>query len=88
MMLDPGNAEALSRTGHVFCLAAAPEDILERITRDTATPRPLLAVANPMERIRSLLRQRQHGYRRFRQVVTSGTSPEAVVDILIAMLKR
>ena len=88
MMLDPGNAAALSRTGHVFCLAAAPEEILERITRDTATRRPLLAVADPMERIRSLLRQRQHGYRRFPQLVTSGIPPEAVVDILHAMLKR
>ena len=88
MMLDPFNAEALSRTGHVFCLAAAPEEILARITRDRATRRPLLAVADPMERIRALLQERQEGYRRFPQVVTSGTPPEEVVGILIAMIRR
>lgn len=88
MMLDPGNAAVLSRTGHVFCLVAAPEEILERIVQDTATRRPLLAVADPMERILALLQQRRHGYRRFPQVVTSGIPPEAVVDILHTMLKR
>ena len=62
LMLDPGNAAALSSTGRVFCLVATPEEILERVTKDTATERPLLTVPNPMERIVELMQQRQEDY--------------------------
>lgn len=86
LMLDPENAATLSRTGRVFCLVATPEEILERVTRDTDTNvRPLLSVSNPMERIVELMQERQTDYGRFAQMVTSDKTPEVVTKNLIGL---
>lgn len=74
MMLDPGNAEALSKTGRVFCLIAAPEEILERVSNDSNV-RPLLQGANPLEHIVELMQEREKGYKRFSQFTTSERQP-------------
>ena len=65
LMLDPGNAAALSRTGRVFCLVATPEEIMDRVTKDTSHERPLLAVPDPMQRIVELMQQRREDYGQF-----------------------
>ncbi len=87
MMLDPANVSALSRSGRIFCLTAAPEEILARLTQDTDHPRPLLKVSNPGERIVELFRQREAGYRQFPQVETSGKQPEEVAMELLSLIK-
>jgi 3-dehydroquinate synthase len=87
MMLDPGNAAALTRTGRVFCLVATPEEILQRVTQDDDHQRPLLAAADPMQRIVDLLEERQEDYGRFPQLQTSRKSPDVVAQNLIGVLK-
>ncbi|MGD8352596.1 MAG: 3-dehydroquinate synthase [Pseudomonadota bacterium] len=84
-MLDPNNARALVKTGRVFCLVATPEEILERAESDTNV-RPLLQVPNPLEHIVELLHQREKGYGRFPQFVTSEKSPESVAGDLVGVL--
>lgn len=54
------NHGLLKKLGRVFYLSAAPETIYERVKSDTT--RPLLQVADPMERIRTLLKQRAPVY--------------------------
>ncbi|GBC61444.1 shikimate kinase [Desulfonema ishimotonii] len=85
MMLDPANAKALGRTGTVFCLMATPEEILERVSRDTHI-RPLLEAPDPIERIVGLMRQREEGYGRFPRLMTSGKTPAQVMADLLRML--
>ena len=83
LMLDPHNAAMLGDAGLVFCLAAEPEEILQRILAETgAAERPLLAVDDPGQRIYELLNERAEGYGVFTQVRTDGRTPEEItVDI-------
>jgi len=66
-IVDPENYDLLTETGLIICLEAKPETIYERLFREAAgSPetevRPLLAVENPMERIRQLKATRQSHY--------------------------
>jgi shikimate kinase/3-dehydroquinate synthase len=66
-IVDPQNYELLAKTGLVVCLEAKPETIYERFFRETARDpeavvRPLLAVDNPLERIKQLKASRQPYY--------------------------
>jgi shikimate kinase/3-dehydroquinate synthase len=68
-IVDPQNYELLARTGLIVCLEARPETIYERLFRAAARSaetevRPLLAVDNPLERIRQLKASRQAHYAR------------------------
>jgi len=85
-MLDPANAAILGKTGPVFCLVATPDEILERVSRDPGTDRPLLQVDNPRERIIELMKERQKGYEQFLQLMTSGKTPSEIVQDLIQHL--
>lgn len=85
MMLDPANATALGRQSHVFCLVATPEEILQRLQLDTSHSRPLLAVADPEQRIVQLLAERAEGYGRFLQIQTSGKTVEEIVQEIIGI---
>jgi len=67
LMLDPANATLLSNA-HIFCLTASVETILSRVDDDGK--RPLLNVADPAQRIRHLLAEREAGYGRFPQIKT------------------
>ncbi|MBN1847581.1 MAG: 3-dehydroquinate synthase [Deltaproteobacteria bacterium] len=87
LMLDADNAEALGKSGRVFCLVATPEEILERVERDTGVRRPLLEVPNPIERVVELLQQREKGYGRFSQMVTSDKIPEIVCQNLFGIIQ-
>jgi shikimate kinase len=86
MMLDAGNAAALMTHGRAFCLKATPEDIIRRLGHDHQVRRPLLEVPDPTQHVRALLAEREAGYRRFRQIDTSGKSPQAVVDELLDII--
>jgi 3-dehydroquinate synthase len=66
-IVDPRNYELLSGAGLIICLEAKPETIYERLFREAACSpetevRPLLAVENPLERIRKLKATRQSDY--------------------------
>jgi shikimate kinase/3-dehydroquinate synthase len=66
---DPENYELLASNGLIVCLEAKPETIYERLFREAACNpetevRPLLAVDNPLERIRQLKASRQPYYAR------------------------
>jgi shikimate kinase len=83
LMLDPDNAAALGRNGRVFCLRATPEEIVARVSNDAGVERPLLEGGNPIERIVELMREREEGYARFPQLLTSGKTPEEVARCLL-----
>ena len=83
LMLDAANAAALSRNGRVFSLWATPEEIVERVTKDTIAVRPLLAGSAPEVRIRALYEERRMGYARFTPVKTSGKTIAEVVQVLL-----
>lgn len=85
-MLDPANAEALSRRGRVFCLTATPEEVYARVAKDTQVRRPLLDTTDPLKRIVELMAEREDGYNRFSKLVTSGRCPEELVSQLLTML--
>jgi 3-dehydroquinate synthetase/shikimate kinase len=85
MMLDPANVRALSATSRIFCLVAAPDEVFERVSGDTAE-RPLLEVPDPRRRIVELMSERGPEYRRFPQLVTDARTPEAVAGDLRAVV--
>lgn len=81
-MLRRENAMALERKGTVFCLTAAPDELLARLAAEK-DKRPLLAGDDPAGRIRQLLAQRAAGYGRFAQIDTTGkTVPQVVAEIM------
>jgi len=61
LVIQPGMIDLLKSKGVVVCLLASPEMIYER-TRSNAN-RPLLNVPDPMDRIRSILKERAPYYR-------------------------
>lgn len=87
LMLDPLNAQLLGAQGRVFCLAAQPDEILQRVARSTQGQRPLLDTSNPLERIINLIREREEGYARFTQISTSGKSPQQVTQDILAQFQ-
>lgn len=88
LMLDPENARILGMSGAVFCLAASPEEILQRVSRNSQAARPLLHAADPMARIVELTRERAEKYARFSQISTSGKSPQEVMGDILARLQN
>jgi len=64
-ILDSQNWELMKRRGVLVCLEATPETIYQRLLRDTEASfplRPLLAVADPLQRITELKEYRQPYY--------------------------
>jgi 3-dehydroquinate synthase len=66
-IVDPRNYELLATNGFIVCLEAKPETICKRLFAEAACNpetevRPLLAVDNPLERIRQLKASRQPCY--------------------------
>jgi shikimate kinase len=86
LMLDPANAAVLGSAGRVFCLQAAPAQIVRRL-RQGGPARPLLDVEDPEERVRALLAERAEGYRRFEAITTDGLGVAGVVDELLGRLQ-
>lgn len=88
MLVDPTNADVLSRSGTVVCLTATPETVLARVRADGVEGRPMLAGPDLPDRIRQLLTERAAAYRRFAQVSTDDRLPievcEAVLEVVSA----
>ena len=87
LMLDPANVKALGRNGRVFCLVAAPEEIVARLARDNSRERPLLSVPNSDKRILELLEERSHKYQQFPQVTTDGQKPIDIAHHLVTLVR-
>lgn len=60
-VLRPANRENLRRAGHVIYLRSTPELLFKRLRHDAN--RPLLQVADPLARLRSLYEERDPLYR-------------------------
>jgi shikimate kinase len=73
LVVQPGMLEALQQRGVVVCLHASLETILERTSRHRT--RPLLAVENPEDRIRTLFAQREPIYKRCGTVILTDARP-------------
>ncbi|OGO03184.1 MAG: 3-dehydroquinate synthase [Chloroflexi bacterium RBG_13_53_26] len=64
-VIDSHNRQLMKGSGFVVCLETNPEMIYQRLLKDTEVSgniRPLLAVPDPLERIRQLKESRQHYY--------------------------
>jgi shikimate kinase len=60
-VLRPANRQHLRERGRVFYLRCAPEELFRRLRHDQT--RPLLQVADPLQRLRDLYAQRDPLYR-------------------------
>lgn len=87
LMLDATNAAVLGRKGRVFCLVATPEEIMDRVSKDTGARRPLLEVPDPLERIAELMRQREEKYNRFTQIMTTDRLPQTVTKNIAGIIQ-
>ncbi len=76
------NVDALRKGGILVCLTASPETILSRV-RDS-DERPLLRVANPIERIKELLRTRMPYYEKADIIVdTDRKTPRQIAEEIL-----
>jgi 3-dehydroquinate synthase len=88
-IVDPQNYELLVANGFIVCLEAKPETICKRLFAEAACNpetevRPLLAVDNPLERIRQLKASRQPCYAKADWTIhTDGLSVRQVAEEVI-----
>lgn len=77
------NHELLKELGKVIYLKAAPETIYARLKNDAS--RPLLQVADPLERIRSLMAQRAPVYEKCADIIVdvSGRSFDEILEQIV-----
>ena len=73
LVVQPGMLARLKRKGVVVCLHASVETILARTSRQQN--RPLLAVEDPAERIRTLFAQREPVYKQAGTVILTDGRP-------------
>jgi len=73
LVIPPGMSEALAARGVVVCLHASIETILARTARQNH--RPLLNVADPEARVRSLFAEREAIYRKSGTLVLTDGRP-------------
>ena len=85
LLLDPANVLDLGQNGLVFCLTAAPQEILARL-EDDPVKRPLLAGPDPASKIAHLLEERAAAYGRYPAITTSGRTAAAVAEAIMARL--
>jgi len=84
--VDPKNRARLRASGPVCCLTARPKTILARLGRRVKS-RPLLAGADPLERIKTLLARRAKAYAQADVTIdTSDLAAEQVVERLWARI--
>jgi shikimate kinase/3-dehydroquinate synthase len=85
MITDDGSRAALMESGDMFCLNAKVETILERA--GDLTTRPLIAGADPEERIREIFASRKHVYGSIsHQIDTDDLSPVSVAVLILGKL--
>lgn len=85
-VLREENMEALRETGVVFCLYADPETIIAR-TR-SSNDRPLLAVEDPLAKIKELLLTRMPFYEKAGIMIdTNGKTPLEVAEEIAGIIR-
>ncbi len=84
-VLSAMNRAMLSGTGCVVYLQATPELIYARTRHDTG--RPLLQVADPLGRIRSLVSQRDPLYREVADIVIESGKPQSTLGNTIEAIE-
>ncbi|MEY2683985.1 MAG: hypothetical protein RJA09_1129 [Pseudomonadota bacterium] len=83
-VLRPANREHLRARTHVFYLRSTPEEVFRRLRNDRN--RPLLQVADPLQRLRDLFAIRDPLYREASQyVIETGRPSVATLVNMIAM---
>ena len=89
--VHPANRDVMLRSGLVFCLTAAPETIYARIQKEAdpdAPVRPLLAGADPLQRIRDLLQTRAEAYSQAHHTIPTDTiTVEEAAERILSLLK-
>ena len=86
-VLQPENIDVLEENGVVICLEAAPEDILQRVSRKKGT-RPLIKKGLELHELEEMLGQRAGYYQRAPyHIYTSGRGLEAVVQEIMDILR-
>ena len=88
VVLKPGNRENLhARTCSVY-LHCAPDELFKRLRRDRT--RPLLQVADPLEKLKELYATRDPLYREVAHLVvqTGAQSIPSLVDLIVTELER
>ncbi len=87
LVTNPVNLDLLKQNGFLITLTAPPEVIFERVKSDTH--RPLLKVADPLAKIRELLRERAIFYRQADLIVnTAVENAGQLVERVIGELKQ
>ena len=81
-VLRPSNRDALHSQSHVFYLRNTPEELFRRLRHDSH--RPLLQVADPLQRLRDLYRVRDPLDRRCAHFVVEAARPS--VPALLSMV--
>lgn len=86
VVLDPQNMADLRRNGVVVGLLARPESVAQRLMEDT--DRPLLQGKNRLERVQTLLAEREERYRQADIVIQTDDyeTPEDVAEEVIRRL--
>lgn len=79
IVLDPGNREVMRAHGTVVYLRARLESLWERLRQDTT--RPLLATADPRQKLAQLLEQRDPLYREAAHLVVD-TGPQSAANLV------
>ena len=74
--------------GKIFCLVAAPDEIVARVSGDISVERPLLKVGDPKARVAELLQERKEKYARFIEVDTTAKTPETVCNTIIKLFQN
>lgn len=88
VMCDEENVEALKTKGLLVCLTASADAVLERTAASRAS-RPLLAGADPKERIEELLKLRQPYYARADVTIdTTGRPLQEIVEEILCKLEK
>ena len=81
-LVNPVNRGVMMRNGTVICLNAAPDEILRRVSGNSA--RPLLDAADPRAEIERLLELRREAYRAIPwQIDTTGLSVEEIAERVV-----
>jgi shikimate kinase len=84
-VLRPSNRDALHSRTHVLYLRASAEELARRLRHDTQ--RPLLQVADPLQRLRELFRERDPLYRRTAHFVIEAARPSVPALLNMAMMQ-
>ncbi|MFM2118740.1 MAG: hypothetical protein RL722_208 [Pseudomonadota bacterium] len=84
-VLRPANRQALHGRTTVVYLRATPEELFRRLRHDTQ--RPLLQVANPLEKLRELFQQRDPLYRETAHYIIETGRPSVATMVNMVLMQ-